>query len=159
MEINISIGDRLREEREALGKTQSDLAAIAASAGVPGATRQSQAKYEKGLASPSAAYMSVMSAAGVDILYVLTGQRDGAAVQKVDPVEQVLLDSYRRCKPDAKANLIQTAALLSAGIAPAAAPKSSARSAPASVKVGNLTSSHDGTVQVGYAGGKVSVKK
>ena len=159
MEINISIGDRLREEREALGKTQSDLAVVAASLDVPGATRQSQAKYEKGLASPSAAYMSAMATAGVDVLYVLTGQRDGSAPQKVDPAEQVLLDSYRRCKPDAKANLIQTAALLSAGLAPPAAPKSSARPAPSSVKVGNLTSSHDGTVQVGYAGGKVSVKK
>ncbi|WP_304350095.1 helix-turn-helix domain-containing protein [Comamonas testosteroni] len=159
MEINISIGDRLREERDALGKTQSDLAALAASMGVPGATRQSQAKYEKGLASPSAAYMAAMATAGIDVLYVLTGQRDGAATQTVDPAEQVLLNSYRLCKPDAKANLIQTAALLSAGLAPAASPKSSAKSVPSSVKVGNLTSSHDGVVQVGYAGGKVSVKK
>lgn len=36
--------------------------------------------------------------------------------------EQLLLDSYRRCSIDAKRNLIQSAALLSAGMAPAAAP-------------------------------------
>lgn len=151
MEINISIGERLREERDALGKTQSDLAALAASMGVPGATRQSQAKYEKGLASPSAAYMAAMATAGVDVLYVLTGHRDGAVAQKVDPAEQVLLDSYRRCKPDAKANLIQTAALLSAGIAPVAAPKPKAKAAaPGGVPM-NMSNVGDGNVQIGQA--------
>ena len=54
MEINVSIGERLKEEREVLGKTQGDFALIAEAADVPGATRQSQAKYEKGLAAPGA---------------------------------------------------------------------------------------------------------
>ena len=98
MEINTSIGDRLREERDALGKTQSDLATLAASMGVPGATRQSQAKYEKGLASPSAAYMAAMATAGVDVLYVLTGHRQGgAAAASSHPVsagDRVLLDNF-----------------------------------------------------------------
>ncbi|MEG0149197.1 MAG: helix-turn-helix transcriptional regulator [Comamonas sp.] len=155
MEINISIGDRLREERDALGKTQSDLAALAASMGVPGATRQSQAKYEKGLASPSAAYMAAMATAGVDVLYVLTGHRDGAAAQKVDPAEQVLLDSYRRCKPDAKAHLIQTAALLSAGIAPAAAPKARSKAAASGGVSMSMSNVGSGNVQMG-PGAKVT---
>lgn len=73
MEIFSSIGSRLLEVREQLGKTQSDFAAIAAAAGVPGATRQSQAKYEKGLATPSAAYLAAIAAAGADVLYILTG--------------------------------------------------------------------------------------
>lgn len=74
MEINKSIGVRLRLAREALGKTQTDLADCAAAAGVPGATRQSQAKYEKGLAAPSAAYLAAMAAAGLDVQYVLIGE-------------------------------------------------------------------------------------
>ena len=36
--------------------------------------------------------------------------------QALQPDEQMLLDTYRRCTPEARANLIQTAALLSAGL-------------------------------------------
>lgn len=99
MEINISIGDRLREEREAIGKTQSDLAAVAAAWGVPGATRQSQAKYEKGLASPSAAYLAAVESAGIDVLYVLSGKSEQVMKTALAPDEQLLLDSYREAAP------------------------------------------------------------
>ena len=118
MEINICIGARLREVREALELSQTEFAQIAERAGVPGATRQSQAKYEKGLATPGAAYLAAIAAAGADVLYILTGQRAGGApsVPALDAAEQVLLDSYRRCGATAKQNLIQTAALLSAGL-------------------------------------------
>lgn len=95
MEINISIGERLREEREGLGKTQGDFAAMTASAGVPGATRQSQARYEKGLASPSAAYLAVIASAGVDVRYVLTGDREGPAPVALSGEEGLLLQYYR----------------------------------------------------------------
>ena len=73
MEINNSIGIRLKESRERLGKTQSEFAEIAADFGAPGVTRQSQAKYEKGLATPNAAYLAGIAATGVDVLYILTG--------------------------------------------------------------------------------------
>lgn len=114
MEINVCIGVRLKEVREALALSQTEFAQIAEKAGVPGATRQSQAKYEKGLAMPGAAYLAAIAAAGADVLYILTGQRNGGAA--TDPAEQVLLDSYRRCSAPARTNLIQTAALLAAGI-------------------------------------------
>jgi len=76
MEIFNSIGERLRTVRESMDKTQSDFAAIAAAADVPGATRQSQAKYEKGLATPSATYLAAIAAAGADVLYILSGKRN-----------------------------------------------------------------------------------
>lgn len=76
MEQIISIGSRLREVREEMQKTQSDFAAIASFAGVPGATRQSQAKYEKGHSSPGAAYLSAIGEAGADVLYILTGRKE-----------------------------------------------------------------------------------
>lgn len=96
MEIFISIGERLKEEREAMGKTQSDFAEIAAAAGVPGATRQSQAKYEKGLSSPSAAYLSAIALRGVDVHYVLTGERDRArTVSKLTAEEETMLGYFR----------------------------------------------------------------
>ena len=95
MEIFISIGERLREEREAMGKTQSDFAEIAAAAGVPGATRQSQAKYEKGLASPSAAYLSAVALQGVDVRYVLTGEREVPQELVLNAEEKTLLSYFR----------------------------------------------------------------
>ena len=79
MEINVYMGVRLKEIREALALSQTEFAQIAGNAGVPGATRQSQAKYEKGLATPSAAYLAAIAAAGADVLYILTGVRSGVA--------------------------------------------------------------------------------
>lgn len=69
--------------------------------------------------------LALLETAGADVNYILTGQRTEGTAS--DPAEQVLLDSYRRCKPDAKANLIQMAALLSAGVAPGPAPKAAPR--------------------------------
>lgn len=97
MEIFDSIGKRLFEVRERMEMTQSEFAAIAAEAGVPGATRQSQAKYEKGLAMPSAAYLSAIAAAGADALYILTGKPNvpAAAVRPLPPDEQMWLECYQ----------------------------------------------------------------
>lgn len=143
------ICDRLREAREGLGLSQQALAERC------GVTARSQRNYESGERLPDAAYLATLVLAGVDVPYVLTGQR--ATGTAPDPAEQVLLDSYRRCKPAAKAKLIQTAALLSAGL-DTAAPKRATRST-SGVQVGNQTSTHDGAVQIGYAGGNVRVDK
>jgi len=95
MEINKSIGSRLLEVRESMGKTQSDFAAIAVAAEVPGATRQSQAKYEKGITTPSATYLAAIAAAGADVLYIVTGSRDGPAPERLSDDERAMLADYR----------------------------------------------------------------
>lgn len=95
-----------------MGKTQSDFAAIAAAADVPGATRQSQAKYEKGIATPSATYLAAIAAAGADVRYILTGSRDGPEPEVLTSEERVMLDYFRQASgPVRKAAL---GALLSA---------------------------------------------
>ena len=114
-----NIGARLRDERERLGKNQDAFAALA------GVGKRALIHYEKSERSPDANFLAAIAAAGADVLYILTGQRTEGTAS--DPAEQVLLDSYRRCKPDAKANLIQMAALLSAGVAPGPAPKAAPR--------------------------------
>lgn len=86
MDILISIGERLREIRESMGLSQSDFAAIAERAGVAGATRQSQANYEKGKQAPNAAYLAAIAAAGADIGYVLTGARSTTGVPATVPI-------------------------------------------------------------------------
>lgn len=95
MEIFVSIGERLREVRKEMGLSQADFAEIAARAGVPGATRQSQANYEKGKQMPAAAYLSAIGLAGADVQYVLTGSH-AAAAPALPADEQLLLDRYRQ---------------------------------------------------------------
>lgn len=116
MELFVSIGARLRQERERIGLSQTEFAAIADKAGVAGATRQSQSLYEKGKRMPDAGYLAVVAAAGVDVGYVLTGQRQGGATSTpaqeqeapLTPEERALLDNYRHSPPDAQAALKAT---------------------------------------------------
>lgn len=115
MDIFDSIGPRLRGERDRIGLSQTDLAEVAAQAGAPGATRQSQALYEKGKRFPDAAYLAAVATAGVDVRYVLTGEH-GTAPDALLPVqEQRLLALFRLADPS-----VQMAVLgaLSAGTPP-----------------------------------------
>ncbi len=66
-----SIGERLREERKRLGLSQDALCQIG------GVQRRAQVNYEADERQPDAAYLAAVAAAGVDVLYVLTGSRDG----------------------------------------------------------------------------------
>ncbi|MFK0032989.1 helix-turn-helix domain-containing protein [Pseudomonas monteilii] len=65
----VSIGERLREEREALEWSQEKMAAAA------GITKKTQGLYERNERSPSADYLAALSGYGVDVLYVVTGAR------------------------------------------------------------------------------------
>ncbi|WP_233495054.1 hypothetical protein [Paenacidovorax caeni] len=97
--------------------------------------------------------MAAFSAAGVDVLYVLTGERSGAHPAH-DAAEQVLLDSYRRCSAQARQHLIQTAALLAAGLPPAPAKKSAA----AAGSGGGQSVVGDNAIQIGSVTGKARIK-
>lgn len=146
MEIFISIGERLKEEREAMDKTQSDFAEIAAAAGVPGATRQSQAKYEKGLASPSAAYLSAIALRGVDVHYVLTGERDRAQpAPTLTAEEETMLGYFRDASKE-----VRRAAL--GALLGASAPVRGHASGSGQNIVG------DNAIQIGSVGGKARIK-
>ncbi len=136
----VNTGERLRAERERLGMTQDSFATAG------GVGKRALINYEKGERSPDATFLTAIADEGVDVLYVLTGERSGAQLAH-DAAEQVLLDSYRRCKPEARQHLIQTAALLSAGLSSAPAPAK----APASQVMKNLSGgSH---TMIGSVGG------
>ena len=85
----MGISERLKEERERLGhKSQAAFAAVV------GCHYKSQANYETGKRYPDAAYLSAIAAAGADVLYILTGERSGAA-SALTADERLLLDRYR----------------------------------------------------------------
>jgi len=103
---SVSIGERLREERNRLGLSQP----VFAEAG--GVTKKTQMLYESGERHPDALYMAAIAAAGADVLYILTGQRVGAAapVAPLKPDETALLDNYRNSPEEQQRLLRETSA-------------------------------------------------
>lgn len=80
------IGARIKAERERLGMTQPDFAAAA------GAAKRTLIEWEKGSTAPTAMQLSALAVVGVDVLYVVTGQR---VLSALPPDEAMLLDRYR----------------------------------------------------------------
>lgn len=70
----MNLSDRLKEERERLGYSQTAFAELV------GASKHSQINWEKGTSSPNAEALSTWSNKGLDVLYVVAGQREVAAV-------------------------------------------------------------------------------
>jgi len=63
-------GDRLRDERKRLGMNLVDFAELG------GVKKNAQMNYESGERAPDSNYLCSLLRSGVDIIYVLTGQRD-----------------------------------------------------------------------------------
>lgn len=98
-------GQRLKEERKRLGLSQEEFAAIA------GVTRRPYAEWETGKTSPKAEQLSALADKGVDVYYVLTGQRVATATT-LTAREAALVDNYRASDEDAKKALEKTSAAL-----------------------------------------------
>ncbi len=107
-------GDRIKRERERLGYNQTDFAAMA------GATKHSQINWEKGLSSPNGMAFEVWAKAGLDVLYVITGQRSVAVVENFQPQQSTLtprqaalLNNYDNTSEEGK-RIIEAAAFAAA---------------------------------------------
>lgn len=102
-------GDRLREERLRLGlKKQEDLALIG------GVNRNTQGSYEKGERNPDSAYLAAVAAVGLDVLYVLTGERKPQAADSISADEAQLLEHYRQLPPEDRAGVTKIVTAMSA---------------------------------------------
>ncbi|MBS7660533.1 helix-turn-helix domain-containing protein [Pseudomonas lalucatii] len=100
------IGDRLREERERLRLSQAAFGEIG------GVKANAQGKYESGERFPGADYLASVAERGVDVLYVVTGERKPAAVDCIPADEAQLLEHYRSLPVTVKATLAQLATTL-----------------------------------------------
>ncbi len=65
----VSFFERLRDERQRLGLSQTELAEAG------GVTKKTQGLYERGDRSPSADYLMAVSTVGMDLPYLLSGNR------------------------------------------------------------------------------------
>jgi transcriptional regulator with XRE-family HTH domain len=99
----MSLGARLREVREEMGLSQTELAEIG------GVIRNSQGSYERSERMPDTGYMQKIGAAGADIIYILTGIRATAFSSMLSPEEQALLDNFRACEEADQSALRQLA--------------------------------------------------
>lgn len=68
----MNLQERLKAERERLGFNQTDFAAVV------GASKHAQINWEKGAATPNAAALAAWAERGLDVLFVVTGQRANA---------------------------------------------------------------------------------
>ena len=86
----MTIGLRLKEERERLGLNQTQLGTIG------GVQKQSQLKYEGEITFPNAVYLAEVAKIGIDVNYVLFGTRAGSALTAE---EEQLLATFRAAPP------------------------------------------------------------
>ena len=101
------MGERIKEERERLGFNQSDFADLAA------ATRKTLFNWESGAAAPNANVLAAWSAHGLDVLYVVTGQRAGGASappppRAVSEGDRILLDNFHAAPAQVQAGVKTT---------------------------------------------------
>ncbi|WP_080290208.1 helix-turn-helix domain-containing protein [Pseudomonas syringae] len=92
------IGLRLRRERLRLRLSQRELGEAG------GVEINTQGKYENAKRLPKADYLAAVSALGVDVLYVLTGQ-PASAITELSNSESMILANYRALKDEDKATI------------------------------------------------------
>jgi transcriptional regulator with XRE-family HTH domain len=114
--IRAEVGARLRTERRRLGLNQADFGRLA------DVSRRTQAGYEAGEVAPDAEYLSALSLAGVDVLYVVTGrngpppvtgvsesQPGGPDLHVVSDDQARLLESFRQMTASDRVALLRLA--------------------------------------------------
>lgn len=113
----MTIGDRLREERERLGLSQTALAAQA------GTSKQVQISYEKGKTFPNAEYLAVCAGLGADVAYIVSGKKNLSPEPPVSTGvvltarEAALIDNYRSTAEAGRRAIEATGAALAREIA------------------------------------------
>ncbi|HAU4876461.1 helix-turn-helix domain-containing protein [Aeromonas hydrophila] len=96
------IAIRLKSERQRLGLTQEAFAESA------GAKRRTLQDWEKGISSPTAVQLSALGSVGVDVQFVLTGQRQQSGIGEA-AVHQAVLDAVDLLSLEDKVNATQLA--------------------------------------------------
>ncbi|AVO33660.1 helix-turn-helix domain-containing protein [Ottowia oryzae] len=103
------MGERIKEERERLNFNQAQFADLA------GATRKTLFNWETGVAAPNANALAVWAGHGLDVLYVVTGQRSQPVppTATLPPRQRALLDNFEHTDEEGKRH-VEQAALLAA---------------------------------------------
>lgn len=109
-EIRIFIGRRLKEERDRFGWSQAEFAEIA------DVSKRSVASWESGESMPGADAMARLAARGVDLLYVVQGERAPVLSSALSDGERALVSNYQRADARGR-SLVDGVAELAGGVA------------------------------------------
>ena len=99
-------GDRIKSERLRLNFQQLAFAEACE------VSRGALLKWEKNEATPNAQALALMSTLGVDVLYVVTGERSGESESTLAPAERALLQAWRDSDDKGRAALAAVAEVL-----------------------------------------------
>ena len=120
-----------------------------------GVSRSSVEGWEAGKRLPDgSSLLRMREAFGADINVILTGQAGGVAPD-LRPDEEELLANYRQANSDGRERIRQISA--TAAHSPKRAPKPATHQTDMSGMT--MNNAADGAVQIGYAAGKVKIKK
>lgn len=101
------LGSRLKEERKRLGLSQQDFGSIG------GVEANAQGKYESGERIPRSDYLAALGKKGIDIMYVLSGERTPIATDTLNEAERAVITHYRALSEDDREAISQLATSLS----------------------------------------------
>lgn len=105
-EKDISVCSRFREERKASALDQQGVADAL------GVTTKTVGRWEKNVPIPSDK-LAALAAHGVDVLYVLTGQRTTPAADALSEAETQLVEAFRAMPAESQAAMLQLTSSLS----------------------------------------------
>lgn len=139
--------DRLKEERKRLKLNQEEFAALG------GVKKGAQFNYESGSRAPDTDYLFSIAAAGVDLVYLMTGV---PAEDAMSDDEKEVLIGYRKLDIRAKARVL--------GVVEGAVTTEDGRKNAAHITVGGSVGQHitgdiHGTLQGPVMGNKIVKKK
>lgn len=103
MNLSSLFSVRLKSERIRLGLTQAEIASKC------GVSREMWGKYERGVALAGSEVLFSLSAIGVDIGYLFSGERSSSDLTQQ---EQILLADYRESNEQGKEAIEKTASAL-----------------------------------------------
>lgn len=103
----MTIGDRLKAERERLGFSQTQFGLIG------GVGKTTVIAWERGTASPNAAFLAAVAERGLDVLYVLTGSRSFVPPVALSSRARALLDNYEAADESGRRTIEGVASLAS----------------------------------------------
>lgn len=101
------LGSRLKAERKRLGLSQQDFGAIG------GVEANAQGKYENGERIPRSDYLAALGKKGMDVLYVLSGERTPITVDSLTEAERAIITHYRALNEEDQSAISQLATSLS----------------------------------------------
>jgi transcriptional regulator with XRE-family HTH domain len=101
------LGTRLKEERKRMGLSQQEFGTIG------GVEANAQGKYENGERIPRSDYLAALGKKGVDVLYVITGERTPMTVDALNEAERAIITHYRALNEEDQEAISQLATSLS----------------------------------------------